>query len=197
MSKSKSVKPEHVPLSKSIAARIVKVWTDSTSALSVFGGELVEKIAREAAQSLDSDYVLTTEDAHALSAQAAKVTGWKKDKHGKWGARASEIKAIVDARRALPGAIRDLRAKQNACTWNEALSLARYINGGKSAASAVREVASARKNGGASEPETANEAKAVAAKLSKRLLATPHLPNAFKDKLRGLCAEYHIKLGNA
>lgn len=197
MSKSKSVKPEHVPLSKSIAARIVKVWTDSTSALSVFGGELVEKIAREAAQSLDSDYVLTTEDAHALSAQAAKVAGWKKDKHGKWGARASEIRVIVNVRGKLPGAIRELRAKQNACTWNEALALARHIDGGESVASAVREVAAVRKNGGTAEPKNSNAAKAKAAASVKRLLDMPYLSKDAKDGLRAWARKFSVNIGNA
>lgn len=183
-------------MSKSVAARIVKVWTDSAAALSVFGGELVEKIAKEAASGLDADYTCSPEDAKSLATQAAKVTGWKKDRFGEYRARASEIKAIVDARAKLPSAIRNLRAKQRACTWNEALNLARLMNAGKSESGAINAVASARKNTG-NAPETASEAKAAAAKLSKRMLATPHLPNAFKDKLRGLCAEFGIKLGNA
>lgn len=174
-------------------APIVKAWTDSVKTLSTVGGELVERIVSVAKQTLSEDYEVTTADAHALSADAARVTGWKKDKHGKWGSRASEIKHLVSARAKLGAAIKDCRKSLGACTWHDAVALAKALNDGKSQAAAIKLV-KGKRSGGESEPATPDKAKAQAAKRIKPMLAWGKLPREFKAQLRQLCAEHHINV---
>lgn len=176
-------------------APIVKAWTDSVKTLSTVGGELVEKIVSIACKTLAEGYTVTTEDSHALSADAARITGWKKDKHGKYGSRASEIKTFLAARSKLGGAIKECRKVLGACTWHDSVALAKQLNEGKSVKGAIAHVKGKRTSGADdSGPQDPKVAKGQCAKRVKALLKWTKLPRDFKAGLRQLCAEHDIKV---
>lgn len=192
--KTKTVAEKPAGLTAAQRAPIVKAWASGVQTLGNIGGELVERIVTVARNTLEASYEITTEDSHALSADAARITHWKRDKHGKYSSRASEIKTFLAARAKLVPAIKALRAEIDACTWNDSLALAKALNAGKSVEGAVRAVKASRKAKGASEPADSDKAKAQAAGRIKPMLTWSKLPRDFKAQLRQLCAEYNIKV---
>jgi hypothetical protein len=191
MSKHKAEDTSAPTMTKSQRDPIVRVWTASVDENAKRGGQLVKAIVAQARKSLEASYVVTSADAHALSAEAARVLGWKKDKHGKWNSRAHEIKAFLNARGSLESAITQCEKTLGACGWNHALMLAKGIAKGKSISAAIRAVKDA---GSDAPPADKAEACKRAASRIKYVLELPHLPREFKATLRQACADAGIKV---
>ena len=109
--------------------------------------------------------------------------------------RQSEFRAVLKNYSTLPEAITQYRAKAGHCSWHEGISLARLLNGGKTATQAATAYHANRKSKGSDPAKlSAGEAKGAAAKLLKRVLKMTKLPKDFREALKELCGEHTVKV---
>lgn len=109
--------------------------------------------------------------------------------------RQSEFRAVLKNYSTLPEAMAQYKTKAGHCSWHEGISLARLLNGGKSASQAAAAYHANRKNKGTDPAKlSAGEAKGAAAKLIKRVLKMTKLPKEFRESIKELCGDNGIKV---
>jgi len=131
-------------------------------------------------------------DGDEILRELAITHGWK----GRTvDIRKSEYRAVLAAYAQLPEAMKALKSAGNSCSWHDGIALARLLRDGTKPAAAAKKHQTRRK---AKVKDLAvmarGEAKALAARLVKKLLKLKKIESDFRDALKELCAAHSINV---
>lgn len=185
-----STEATQVKINRSAVNALASAIAQGLKSVNATGGLLhtVCKIARQQYRSKP----IPKADVQAVLDELAESQNWSKNSIA---VRQSEYRSVLQQYPTLEETMSAFQHKVGRCTWHDGIALSRLLRT-KGPSAAVSAHAARGKKSAASDPSklSRGDAKAIIAKLVKRVLKMTKIERTFRDALVELCNEHGVKV---